>query len=212
EIQQASGKASLADVIVLAGVVAVEQAAAAAGVKVDVPFTAGRVDASQEDTDVASFEVMEPVADGFRNYRRSNARGSSEQLLVDKAQQLTLTAPELTVLIGGLRALGANFDGSQHGVFSDTAGVLSNDFFGKLLDMGTAWKAVDDSAEVFEGRDRKTGTVRFTATRNDLVFGSNSVLRALAEVYASADAKEKFVHDFVAAWTKVMELDRFDLK
>ena len=212
EIQQASGKASLADVIVLAGVVAVEQAAAAAGVKVDVPFTAGRVDASQEDTDVASFEVMEPVADGFRNYRRSNARGSSEQLLVDKAQQLTLTAPELTVLIGGLRALGANFDGSQHGVFSDTAGVLSNDFFGKLLDMGTAWKAVDDSAEVFEGRDRKTGTVRFTATRNDLVFGSNSVLRALAEVYASADAKEKFVHDFVTAWTKVMELDRFDLK
>ena len=210
-IQQASGKASLADVIVLAGVVGVEQAAKAAGVSVQVPFAPGRVDARQDQTDVASFDVMEPVADGLRNYRRVASGPATEELLLDKAQQLTLTAPQLTALVGGLRVLGANYDGSQHGVFTDKVGVLSNDFFVNLLDMGTVWKAVDETAQVFEGRDRKTGAVKYTATRNDLVFGSNSVLRALAEVYASADAREKFVRDFVAAWTKVMNLDRFDL-
>ena len=210
-IQQASGKASLADVIVLAGVVGVEQAAKAAGVSVQVPFAPGRVDARQDQTDVASFDVMEPVADGLRNYRRVASGPATEELLLDKAQQLTLTAPQLTALVGGLRVLGANYDGSQHGVFTDKVGVLSNDFFVNLLDMGTVWKAADETAQVFEGRDRKTGAVKYTATRNDLVFGSNSVLRALAEVYASADAQEKFVRDFVAAWTKVMNLDRFDL-
>ena len=210
-IQQASGKASLADVMVLAGVVGVEQAAKAAGVAVEVPFVPGRVDARQDQTDVASFDVMEPVADGLRNYRRVASGPATEELLLDKAQQLTLTAPQLTALVGGLRVLGANYDGSQHGVFTDKVGVLSNDFFVNLLDMGTVWKAVDETAQVFEGRDRKTGAVKYTATRNDLVFGSNSVLRALAEVYASADAQEKFVRDFVAAWTKVMNLDRFDL-
>ena len=210
-IQQASGKASLADVMVLAGVVGVEQAAKAAGVSVQVPFAPGRVDARQDQTDVASFDVMEPVADGLRNYRRVASGPATEELLLDKAQQLTLTAPQLTALVGGLRVLGANYDGSQHGVFTDKVGVLSNDFFVNLLDMGTVWKAVDETAQVFEGRDRKTGAVKYTATRNDLVFGSNSVLRALAEVYASADAQEKFVRDFVAAWTKVMNLDRFDL-
>ena len=210
-IQQASGKASLADVIVLAGVVGVEQAAKAAGVSVQVPFAPGRVDARQDQTDVASFDVMEPVADGLRNYRRVASGPATEELLLDKAQQLTLTAPQLTALVGGLRVLGANYDGSQHGVFTDKVGVLSNDFFVNLLDMGTVWKAVDETAQVFEGRDRKTGAAKYTATRNDLVFGSNSVLRALAEVYASADAQEKFVRDFVAAWTKVMNLDRFEL-
>ena len=210
-IQQASGKASLADVIVLAGVVGVEQAAKAAGVSVQVPFAPGRVDARQDQTDVASFDVMEPVADGLRNYRRVASDPATEELLLDKAQQLTLTAPQLTALVGGLRVLGANYDGSQHGVFTNKVGVLCNDFFVNLLDMGTVWKAVDETAQVFEGRDRKTGAAKYTATRNDLVFGSNSVLRALAEVYASADAQEKFVRDFVAAWTKVMNLDRFDL-
>ena len=210
-IQQASGKASLADVIVLAGVVGVEQAAKAAGVSVQVPFAPGRVDARQDQTDVASFDVMEPVADGLRNYRRVASGPATEELLLDKAQQLTLTAPQLTALVGGLRVLGANYDGSQHGVFTDKVGVLSNDFFVNLLDMGTVWKAVDETAQVFEGRDRKTGAAKYTATRNDLVFGSNSVLRALAEVYASADAQEKFVRDFVAAWTKVMNLDRYEL-
>lgn len=210
-IQQASGKASLADVIVLAGVVGIERAAAAAGVTVRVPFVAGRVDARQDQTDVESVNVLEPSADGFRNYRRVQDGPSTEALLVDKAQQLTLTAPELTVLIGGLRVLGANADGSNCGVLTDKPGVLGNDFFVNLLDMGTAWKATDDSAERFEGRDRKSGEVKYTGTRADLVFGSNAVLRALAEVYASADAKEKFVKDFVAAWTKVMNLDRFDL-
>ena len=210
-IQKAFGKASLADVIVLAGVVGVEQAAKAAGVSVAVPFAPGRVDARQDQTDVESFALMEPVADGFRNYRRVDSSTATEELLLDKAQQLTLTAPELTALVGGLRALGANYDGSQHGVLTDKVGVLSNDFFVNLLDMGTAWKATDAANEVFEGRDRKSGAVKYTATRNDLVFGSNSVLRALAEVYASADAHEKFVRDFVAAWTKVMNLDRFDL-
>ncbi len=210
-IQQASGKASLADVIVLAGVVGVEQAAKTAGVSVQVPFAPGRVDARQDQTDVASFDVMEPVADGLRNYRRVASGPATEELLLDKAQQLTLTAPQLTALVGGLRVLGANYDGSQHGVFTDKVGVLSNDFFVNLLDMGAVWKAVDETAQVFEGRDRKTGAAKYTATRNDLGFGSNSVLRALAEVYASADAQEKFVRDFVAAWTKVMNLDRFEL-
>ena len=192
-------------------VLACGKAAKAAGVSVQVPFAPGRVDARQDQTDVASFDVMEPVADGLRNYRRVASGPATEELLLDKAQQLTLTAPQLTALVGGLRVLGANYDGSQHGVFTDKVGVLSNDFFVNLLDMGTVWKAVDETAQVFEGRDRKTGAAKYTATRNDLVFGSNSVLRALAEVYASADAQEKFVRDFVAAWTKVMNLDRFDL-
>ena len=210
-LQQASGKASLADVIVLAGVVGVEQAARAAGVAVEVPFAPGRVDARPDQTDVAAFAVMEPVADGFRNYRRVRGGTATEALLVDKAQQLTLTAPEMTVLVGGLRVLGANHDGSRHGVFTDRVGVLSNDFFVNVLDMGTVWKPVDATAELFEGRDRQSGAVKHTATRADLVFGSNSVLRAYAEVYASADGKEKLVKDFVAAWVKVMNLDRFDL-
>jgi catalase-peroxidase len=210
-IQQASGKASLADVIVLAGAVGIEQAAEAAGVKVSVPFIAGRVDARQDQTDVESVGHLEPRADGFRNYRNVQDGPSTETLLIDKAQQLTLSAPELTVLIGGLRVLGANVNGSNDGVLTDKLGVLSNDFFVNLLDMGTAWKAADGSQERFEGRDRKSGEVKYTGTRADLVFGSNAVLRALAEVYASADAKEKFVKDFVAAWNKVMSLDRFDL-
>ncbi len=210
-VQQASGKASLADVIVLAGVVGIEQAAQAAGVNVQVPFAPGRVDARQDQTDVESFEYLEPLADGFRNYRRSTSAATTESLLIDRAQLLTLTAPELTALVGGMRVLGTNFDGSRHGVFTDRVGALSNDFFVNLLDMNTVWKAADDSNEVFEGRDRKTGEVKYSATRNDLVFGSNSILRAYAEVYASSDAKEKFARDFVAAWTKVMNLDRFDL-
>ncbi|MGG8281286.1 catalase/peroxidase HPI [Klebsiella sp. 141240] len=210
-IQKASGKASLADIIVLAGVVGVEQAAAAAGVRVNVPFAPGRVDARQDQTDVEAMDLLQPLADGFRNYRRIEGGVSTETLLIDKAQQLTLTAPEMTALVGGLRVLGANFDGSQHGVFTDRVGVLSTDFFVNLLDMGTVWKAADDQAELFTGRDRKSGEEKYTATRVDLVFGSNSVLRALAEVYACADAQQKFVTDFVAAWTKVMNLDRFDL-
>ena len=210
-IQRASGKASLADIIVLAGVVGVEQAAAAAGVSVNVPFTPGRVDALPEQTDVESFDLLQPLADGFRNYRRIEGGVSTETLLIDKAQQLTLTAPEMTVLVGGLRVLGANYDGSKHGVFTDRVGVLSNDFFVNLLDMGTQWKATDESSELFEGRDRVSGEVKYLASRADLVFGSNSVLRAVAEVYASSDAHEKFVKDFVAAWVKVMNLDRFDL-
>jgi len=211
EIQKASGKASLADVIVLAGGVGIEQAAQAAGLKVEVPFTPGRVDASQAQTDVESFAVLEPVADGLRNYRKGPIGASTEALLIDRAQLLTLTAPELTVLVGGLRVLGTNADGSRHGVFTDKPGTLSNDFFVNLLDMATTWKAVDAEAEVFEGRDRKSGAVKYTGTRADLVFGSNSVLRAYAEVYASADGKARFVTDFVAAWAKVMNLDRFEL-
>jgi catalase-peroxidase len=210
-IQQASGKVSLADVVVLAGVVGVEQAAKAAGVAVDVPFAPGRVDATQAQTDVESFAVLEPVIDGFRNYGRGQGGTPTEAMLIDKAQRLTLTAPEMTALIGGLRVLGTNADGSQHGVFTDKLGALTTDFYVHLLDMGTEWKATDASAEVFEGKDRRSGKVKYTATRNDLVFGSNSVLRAYAEVYASADGKQKFVQDFVAAWTKVMNLDRFDL-
>ncbi|HSW13527.1 MAG TPA: catalase/peroxidase HPI [Solimonas sp.] len=211
EIQKASGKASLADVIVLAGSVGIEQAASAAGVSIEVPFAAGRVDATQAQTDVESFAVLEPVADGFRNYRKGRIGAATEALLIDRAQLLTLTAPEMTVLLGGLRVLGSNADGSRHGQFTGRVGALSNDFFINLLDMGTAWTPADAEAEVFEGRDRKTGQLKWSATRSDLVFGSSSVLRALAEVYASSDAKEKFVRDFVSAWAKVMNLDRYDL-
>ncbi|TNV19088.1 catalase/peroxidase HPI [Buttiauxella sp. B2] len=211
-IQKSSGKASLADIIVLAGVVGVEQAAESAGLSVRVPFIPGRVDASQDQTDIEMFNLLEPAADGFRNYRAHQDAATTESLLIDKAQQLTLTAPELTVLVGGMRVLGANFDGGKQGVFTDRLGVLSNDFFVNLLDMRTEWKATDDSSELFEGRDRQSGQVKHLATRADLVFGSNAVLRALGEVYASGDAKEKFVKDFVAAWVKVMNLDRFDLK
>ena len=211
EIQKVSGKASLADVIVLAGGVGIEQAAKAAGVALEVPFMPGRVDATQAQTDVESFSVLEPLADGFRNYKKGKIGAPTEALLIDKAQLLTLTAPELTVLVGGLRVLGANAVGTQQGVFTDKVGALSNDFFVNLLDMGLEWKAVDGEAELFEGRDRKSGAVKYTGTRNDLIFGSNSVLRAYAEVYASAGGKQKFVADFVAAWTKVMNLDRFDL-
>lgn len=211
DIQKASGKASLADVIVLAGGVGVEQAAKAGGISIEVPFAPGRTDAKQEQTDVEAFAVLEPLADGFRNYNKGKSSAATEALLLDRAQLLTLTAPELTTLVGGLRVLGANFDGSKHGVFTDKVGVLSNDFFVNLLDMGLEWKAVDSEAELFEGRDRKTGAVKYTGTRNDLIFGSNSVLRAYAEVYATVDAKEKFAKDFVAAWVKVMNADRFDL-
>jgi catalase-peroxidase len=198
-------------VIVLAGNVGVEQAAKAAGVAVEVPFSPGRVDATQAQTDVESFAALEPMADGLRNYRKGPVGAATEALLIDKAQLLTLTAPELTALVGGLRVLGANADGSQNGVFTDKVGVLSNDFFVHLLDMGVQWRAVAGGDEVFEGSDRKTGAVKHIATRADLVFGSNSVLRAYAEVYASADGTARLVRDFVAAWTKVMNLDRFDL-
>ncbi len=209
---QAGGKKiSLADLIVLAGSAAVEKAALDAGEAVTVPFTPGRTDATQEQTDVESFAVLEPIADGFRNYLKTKYSVPTEALLIDKAQLLTLTAPELTVLVGGMRALNANFDNSKHGIFTQQPGVLTNDFFVNLLDMNTSWKATSDQKEIFEGTDRKTGELKWTATRADLVFGSNSELRAVAEVYASADAKQKFVNDFVAAWTKVMNLDRFDL-
>jgi catalase-peroxidase len=211
EIQKASGKASLADVIVLAGVVGVEQAAKAAGVAVEVPFAPGRVDATQAQTDAESFAVLEPVIDGFRNFGRGKGGTPTEAMLVDKAQMLTLSAPEMTALVGGLRVLGTNADGSQHGVFTDKVGALTADFFVNLLDMATEWKPTDASAEVFEGKDRKSGKLKYTGTRADLIFGSNSVLRAYAEVYASADGRQKFVKDFVAAWVKVMNLDRFDL-
>jgi catalase-peroxidase len=209
--QSGGKKISLADLIVLGGVAAVEQAAKLAGQSVEVPFVPGRMDASQEQTDVDSFAVLEPIADGFRNYARRRYAVSAEALLIDKAQLLTLTAPEMTVLVGGLRVLGANSGQSAHGVFTDRPGVLSNDFFANLLDMRTEWKATSAMKDVYEGRDRSSGAVKWTGTRADLVFGSNSVLRAVAEVYASADAQEKFVRDFVAAWSKVMHLDRFDL-
>jgi catalase-peroxidase len=202
---------SMADLIVLAGCAAVEAAARTAGHAVDVPFAPGRTDATQEQTDVESFAVLEPQADGFRNYQMKAYTVSAEELLVDKAQLLTLSAPEMTVLVGGLRVLGANVGRSTHGVFTTRGEALTNDFFVNLLDMGTVWKPISDARETFEGRDRKTGDLRWTATRVDLVFGSNSQLRALAEVYAQDDAKEKFVRDFVAAWNKVMNLDRFDL-
>ena len=209
---QAGGKKiSLADLIVLAGGVGVEQAARNAGYDVEVPFAPGRTDASQEQTDTESFAVIEPKADGFRNYLGKEIRLPAEYLLIDKANLLTLSAPEMTVLVGGLRVLGANYDGSARGVFTATPGSLTNDFFVNLLDMGTAWEPTSEDANAFEGRDAATGEVKWTGSRVDLVFGSNSELRALAEVYASDDAKEKFVNDFVAAWNKVMNLDRYDL-
>jgi len=210
--KQSDGKKiSLADLIVLAGCAGVEQAAKNAGYAVTVPFTPGRMDASQEQTDVESFSVMEPLADGFRNYLQRRFSVPSETLLIDKAQQLTLTPPELTVLIGGLRVLNTNVGQTKHGVFTKQPEKLTNDFFLNLLDMGTEWNAVSKAEDVFEGRDSKTGELKWTGTRVDLIFGSNSELRALAEVYASSDSKEKFVHDFVSAWNKVMNLDRFDL-
>jgi catalase-peroxidase len=209
--QKDSKKVSLADLIVLAGGAGIEQAARNAGHDVTVPFTPGRMDASQEQTDVASFAPLEPIADGFRNYRKTRYTVPAEALLLDKAQLLTLTAPELTVLVGGLRVLGANAGQSADGVFTGKPGTLTNDFFVNLLDMRTQWKTIAGDPDRFEGHDRHTHEVRWTATRADLVFGSNAQLRALAEVYASADAAEKFVIDFVAAWTKVMNLDRFDL-
>jgi catalase-peroxidase len=211
-IQKEFGKkVSLADVIVLGGCAAIEKAAKAAGYDVKVPFTPGRMDASQEQTDVDSFAPLEPTADGFRNYIRGKQRLSAEEALVDRAQMLTLTAPEMTVLVGGLRVLGANVGQSKHGVFTKKPETLTNDFFVNLLDMGTQWQATAGTEGVFEGRDRKTNEVKWTGTRVDLIFGSHSQLRALAEVYACADSKEKFVNDFVAAWTKVMNADRFDL-
>jgi catalase-peroxidase len=204
-------KVSLADIIVLGGCTAVEKAAQNAGYTITVPFTAGRMDASQEQTDIESFAVLEPIADGFRNYLKQKYTVSTEELLVDKAQLLTLTAPEMTVLVGGMRVLGTNYNQSAHGVFTEKKGTLSNDFFVNLLDMNTVWKPISDDKEVFEGRNRATDEKTWTATRADLIFGSNSELRALAEVYACADGQEKFVHDFAAAWNKVMNLDRFDL-
>ncbi|WP_294238932.1 catalase/peroxidase HPI [uncultured Chryseobacterium sp.] len=212
ESQTGGKKVSLADLIVLAGSAAVEKAAKDAGHNVIVSFVPGRMDASQEQTDVESMKYLEPAADGFRNYLKKKFSVSTESLLIDKAQLLTLTAPELTVLIGGMRSLNANFDGSSHGIFTQNPGVLSNDFFINLLDMGTQWKAASDDNELYEGTDRKTGEKKWTATRADLVFGSNSELRAIAEVYASADAQQKFVNDFVSTWVKVMNLDRFDIK
>jgi len=205
-------KVSMADLIVLAGCTGVEKAAKDAGYKITVPFIPGRMDASQEQTDVESFAMLEPVADGFRNYLKKKLAISTEELLVDKAQLLTLTAPEMTVLIGGMRVLNTNFDNSKHGVFTNRPEVLTNDFFVNLLDMKTVWKATSESNEEFVGRDRVTGDLKWTATRVDLIFGSNSELRALAEVYGSSDAKGKFVSDFITAWNKVMNLDRFDLK
>lgn len=209
---QAGGKkVSLADLIVLGGCAAIEQAARGAGYAVAAPFAPGRMDASQEQTDIESFAVLEPIADGFRNYLRGSQTVSPEELLIDKAQLLTLTAPEMTVLVGGLRALGVGPSSPELGTLTSRRSALSNDFFVNLLDMGTQWKPTSASKTLFEGRDRKTDTLKWTGTRVDLVFGSNSQLRALAEVYASADAGEKFVQDFVAAWDKVMNLDRFDL-
>jgi catalase-peroxidase len=209
--QSGGKKVSLADLIVLAGCAGVEEAARKAGVSVTVPFTPGRMDASQAQTDVESFAVLEPIADGFRSYQKGKYSVSAEELLLDKAQLLTLSAPEMTVLMGGMRALNANFGQSQQGVFTKRPGALTNDFFVNLLDMSTSWKPVSDAEDVFEGTDRSTGERKWTGTRVDLVFGSNSQLRALAEAYACTDAQEKFVNDFVAAWTKVMNLDRFDL-
>jgi len=209
--QSGGKKVSLADLIVLGGCAAVEQAAKKAGHEVEVPFTPGRTDASQEQTDVESFAVLEPAADGFRNYLKTKYAVTAEELLVDKAQLLTLTAPEMTVLVGGMRVLNANFGQSQHGVFTKRSETLTNDFFVNVLDMSTEWKATSGAEDVFEGRDRATGKLKWTGTRVDLVFGSNSQLRALAEVYACDDSQKKFVRDFVAAWNKVMNADRFDL-
>lgn len=212
EFSKGGKKVSLADLIVLAGNAGVEQAAKNAGVTLTVPFTPGRTDATQEQTDVESFAFLEPVADGFRNFLKTRYTVPAEALLIDKAQLLTLTAPEMTALIGGLRVLNTNVGQTRHGVFTQRPEALTNDFFTNLLDMGVEWKPTSDDAQEFEGRDRKTGQVKWTGTRVDLVFGSNAQLRALAEVYASSDSQEKFVKDFVAAWTKVMNLDRFDVK
>jgi catalase-peroxidase len=209
--QSGGKKVSLADLIVLAGCAGIEQAAKNAGYKIKVPFTPGRMDASQKQTDAASFAVLEPVADGFRNYLKTKLVVSAEELLINRAQLLTLTAPEMTVLIGGFRVLNANFGQSPHGVFTRRPGMLTNDFFVNLLDMSTTWKPTAEDDNVFEGRDRATGALKWTGTRVDLIFGSNSQLRALAEVYGSEDAQEKFLHDFVAVWNKVMNLDRFDI-
>ncbi len=210
---QSGGKrVSLADLIVLGGCAAIEAAAKAAGQAVEVPFTPGRTDALQEQTDVDSYAVLEPAADGFRNYQKARYSVGAEHLLLDKAQLLTLTAPEMTVLVGGLRVLGANVGGSKHGVLTDRSEALTNDFFLNLLDMGTEWKPMSEAEQEYEGRDRASGEVKWTGTRVDLVFGSNSQLRAIAEVYACEDSQEKFVQDFVAAWNKVMNLDRFDLE
>jgi catalase-peroxidase len=209
---QTNGKSvSIADLIVLGGCAGIEQAAKNAGHSIQVPFTAGRTDATQEQTDIESFAVLEPKADGFRNYAKTRYSITAEEMLIDKAQLLTLTAPEMTVLVGGMRVLGTNFDQSDLGVFTSRTGALTNDFFMNLLDLGTKWSATTDHQNVFEGRDRKTGSLLWKGTRADLIFGSNSELRALAEVYACEDAGAKFVADFVAAWTKVMNLDRFDL-
>jgi catalase-peroxidase len=209
--QSGGKKVSLADLIVLGGCAGIEQAAKGAGHKVKVPFAPGRTDASQEQTDVKSFAVLDPVADGFRNYQKTRYAVSAEELLLDKAQLLTLTAPEMTVLVGGMRVLDANVGQSKHGVFTKRPGMLTNDFFVNLLDMGTEWKATAEDGDIFEGCDRATGARKWTATRVDLIFGSNSQLRALAEVYGCEDSGEKFLHDFVAVWNKVMNLDRFDL-
>jgi catalase-peroxidase len=209
--QSGGKKVSLADLIVLAGCAGVEQAAKHAGIDVRVPFSPGRMDASEEQTDVAAFDVLEPSADGFRNYQKAKYSVSAEEMLLDRAQLLTLTPPEMTVLVGGMRVLNTNFGQTQHGVFTDRPETLTNDFFVNLLDMATTWKAVSNDEDLFEGSDRKTGELKWTGTRVDLVFGSNSQLRALAEVYATADSQAKFVHDFVAVWTKVMNLDRFDM-
>jgi catalase-peroxidase len=205
-------KVSLADLIVLGGCAAIEKAAKDAGYDITVPFAPGRADTDQDQTDVAMFRHLEPLADGFRNYTKTHHKASAEEMLIDKAQLLTLSAPEMTVLVGGLRVLDANYDNSKRGVFTDRPGTLTNDFFVNLLDFGTTWKAVSEDENEFEGIERKTGERKWIGTRVDLIFGSNSELRALAEVYASDDAQEKFVHDFVAAWNKVMNLDRFDLK
>jgi catalase-peroxidase len=209
--QSGGKKISLADLIVLGGCAGVEKAAKNAGINVTVPFAPGRMDASQEQTDTGSFSVLEPCADGFRNYLRKKYAVKAEELLIDRAQLLTLTAPEMTALTGGMRVLNANHGNSRHGVFTERTEALSNDFFVNLLDMGTVWKPTADDADVFEGSDRATGKRKWTGTRVDLVFGSNSQLRAIAEVYASDDSSGKFVHDFVAAWNKVMNADRFDL-
>jgi catalase-peroxidase len=212
KVQKESKKTvSLADLIVLGGCAAIEKAAKDAGHKVSVPFTPGRMDATQSKTDVYSFAVLEPKTDGFRNYLGKKPTRPAEETLVDRAQLLTLSAPEMTVLVGGMRALGANANGSEHGVLTDRPGQLTNDFFVNLLDMNTEWKAATKSEDVFKGKDRATGKVKWTGTRNDLVFGSNSILRAVAEVYGCNDGEKAFVKDFVAAWDKVMNLDRFDL-
>ena len=207
-----SGTISMADLIVLAGVAGIEEAARNAGHDVSVPFTQGRGDASQEQTDLESFGYLEPIADGFRNYKNSKLDVAAEDLLVDRANLLTLSIPEMTALVGGLRVLGTNFDGSNYGVFTDNVGNLTNDFFTNILDFTYTWSATSDDNTIFEGRDRRTGAVKFTGTRADLIFGSNTELRAVAEVYGANDGEARFVNDFVAAWNKVMNLDRFDLK